>query len=42
MDKENIRELIILMRKINSKLRCFGLFKAKNRSNWKITQKHLQ
>jgi hypothetical protein len=30
------------MATINSKLRCFGLFKVKNRKDWKISEKHLQ
>lgn len=36
-----IYDVITLMRSINSKLRCFGLFKVNNRKNWKITLKNI-
>lgn len=34
--------LIKKIKQINIKIRCFGIYKAKNRKNWKLSTKGLK
>lgn len=42
MEKNDILELIKLIKVINMRLRCFGVFKVKNRKQWKISDKSIE
>ena len=39
---EQTVELLRLIKSINSKLRCFGLFRVKDRKHWSLTEKCLK
>jgi hypothetical protein len=42
MEKNDTLELIKLIKVINMRLRCFGVFKVKNRKQWKISDKSIE
>lgn len=39
---EELFEIVKQIKSLNVKLRCFGMFKVKNRKSWKISVKSLQ
>lgn len=39
--RDEMTKLIEMIKCINLKLRCLGIFKVKNRKNWKISDKAL-
>lgn len=40
--EEDALNLIKQIKYLNSKLRCFGVFKVKNRKNWKLTMRGMK
>lgn len=42
VERKELLEFIKLIKMINMKLRCFGVFKVKNRKQWKISDKSIE